>query len=200
VAALVGAAAFSTAVAMGPIAGPATAPMSGRPVPPESCMSCERTADWRSCHQTALSLAMEREWPRAIAVEESVHRMQPRNAEVAAVLARMYQEGTRNTVRAFELYHEALGISSGYPPALLGLGTMMQDLGSLDVAARYFERGARERPDEPQFKVRLAEVLVKAGRDEEARPIVREIVERWPDSREAESARRLVPATALARP
>ena len=112
----------------------------------------------------------------------------------------MYQEGTRNTVRAFELYHEALGISSGYPPALLGLGTMMQDLGSLDVAARYFERGARERPDEPQFKVRLAEVLVKAGRDEEARPIVREIVERWPDSREAESARRLVPATALARP
>ena len=81
-AALVGAAAFSTAVAMGPMAGPATAPMSGRPVPPESCMSCERTADWRSCHQTALSLAMEREWPRAIAVEESVHRMQPRNAEV----------------------------------------------------------------------------------------------------------------------
>src|SRR2546428_8406446 len=196
VAALAGGAAFSIAAAMGgPMAGPAGASMSGHPVPPESCLSCGRAADWKSCHQTALSLAMEREWPRAIAVEESVHRMQPRNGEVAAVLARMYQEGTRNTVRAFELYHEALGISSGYPPALLGLGTMMQDLGSLDVAARYFERGARERPDEAQFKVRLAEVLVKAGRDEEARPIVREIVERWPGSREAESARRLVPAT-----
>ncbi len=194
------AAAFSIAAAMGPMAGPAGAPRAERPVPPESCLACARAADWNACHETALSLAMGRDWPRAIAIEEAVHRTRPGNAEVAAVLARMYQEGTRNTARAFELYHEALSVSPGYPPALLGLGTMMQDAGSLDVAARYFERGARERPDEPQFKVRLAEVLVKVGRDEEARPILREIVERWPGSREAEAARRLMPATALARP
>src|SRR5882762_10319226 len=156
-------------------AGGAT--QADRQVSPESCLACERAANWRACHQAALTLAMEREWTRAIAVEEAVRRMQPGNAEVAAVLARMYQEGTRNRARAFELYHEALGSSPGYPPALLGLGTMMQDLGSLDVAARYFERGTRERPDEPQFKVRLADVLVKAGREEEARPILSEIVE-----------------------
>jgi tetratricopeptide (TPR) repeat protein len=200
VAAFLCAAAFSTANAMGPLAGPAGATQADRQVSPESCLACERAADWRACHQAALTLAMEREWTRAIAVEEAVRRMQPGNAEVAAVLARMYQEGTRNTARVFELYHEALGSSPGYPPALLGLGTMMQDLGSLDVAARYFERGARERPDEPQFKVRLADVLVKAGREEEARPILREIVERWPGSREAETAKRLMPATSLARP
>jgi len=200
VAALVGAAVISNAAAMGPLAGPAGATQTGRPVSPESCLTCERAADWKGCHEAALALAMERDWARAIAVEEAVRRMQPGNAEVAAVLARMYQEGSRNKARAFELYHEALSLSSGYPPALLGLGTMMQDLGSLDVAARYFERGAREKPDEPQFKVRLAEVLVKAGRDEEARPILREIVERWPGSHEAESARRLMPSTALARP
>ena len=198
--ALVGVATLSNAAAMGPLAGPSGVTQPERAVTPESCLACERAADWQGCHRAALALAMEREWTRAIAVEEAVHRMQPANAEVAAVLARMYQEGTRNTARAFELYHEALGLSSGYPPALLGLGTMMQDLGSLDVAVRYFERGARERPDEPQFKVRLAEVLVKAGRDDEARPILREIVERWPDSREAESAKKLMPATALARP
>jgi TolA-binding protein len=188
------------ASAMGALAGPAGATQTERLVSPESCLACERAADWQACHRVALSLAMEREWARAIAVEEVVRRLQPGNAEVAAVLARMYQEGTRNTARAFELYHEALSLSSGYPPALLGLGTMMQDLGSLDVAARYFERGVREKPDEPQFKVRLAEVLVKSGRDDEARPILREIVERWPDSREAESAKRLMPSTALARP
>ena len=200
VTALVGAAAFSMAAAIGPMAGPAGATQAERLVSPESCLACERAADWKACHQTALTLAMSRDWPRAIAVEESVRRMQPKNAEVSAVLARMYQEGTRNTIRAFELYHEALGLSPGYPPALLGLGTMMQDLGGLDVAARYFQRGVRERPDEPQFKIRLAEVLVKAGRGEEARPVLREIVERWPESREAESAKRLMPATALARP
>jgi len=200
VVALLCAAAFSTAAAIGPLSGPAGASQADRQVSPESCLACERAADWRACHQAALALAMEREWTRAIAVEEAVRRMQPGNAEVAAVLARMYQEGTRNRARAFELYHEALGSSPGYPPALLGLGTMMQDLGSLDVAARYFERGARERPDEPQFKIRLADVLVKAGREEEARPILTEIVERWPGSREAETAKRLMPATSLARP
>jgi len=194
------AAAVSIASAFGPMAGPGGASQAARPVSPESCLGCVRSADWNACHQTALSLAMGRDWPRAIAIEEGVHRAQPGNAEVAAALARMYQEGTRNPARAFELYHEALAVSSGYPPALLGLGTMMQDAGSLEVAARYFERGARERPDQPQFKVRLAEILVKVGRDEEARPILREIVERWPGSREAESAKRLMPATALARP
>lgn len=199
-AAFVGAAVLAHAASLGPLSGPSGSTQSERTVSPESCIACERASDWQACHKTALSLAMDHDWTRAIAVEEAVHRMQPANAEVAAVLARMYQEGTRETRRAFELYHEALGLSSGYAPALLGLGTMMQDLGSLDVAARYFERGAREKPDEPQFKVRLAEVLVKAGRDDEARPILREIVERWPDSREADAAKRLMPATALARP
>jgi len=185
---------------MGPMAGPAGASPSQEKVSPDSCMACGRATDWRACHETALAMAMERDWSRAIAIEEGVRRAQPKNAEVAAVLARMYQEGTRNLPRAFELYHEALSISPGYPPALLGLGTMMQDAGSLDVAVRYFERGAKETPDEPLFKVRLAEALVKVGREVEARPILDEIVERWPGSREAEAARRLIPTTALARP
>ncbi len=200
VVALLSVAAVSITTAMGPMAGPAGAAPSRNLVTPKSCLACARAADWRACHETALKMAMERDWTRAVAIEEAVRRAHPGSAEVAAVLARMYQEGTRNTARAFELYHEALSISPGYPPALLGLGTMMQDAGSLDVATLYFERGVRERPDEPQFKVRLAGVLVKVGRDEEARPILDEIVQRWPGSREAEAAKRLMPTTALARP
>jgi tetratricopeptide (TPR) repeat protein len=197
-AALVGLAAVSLCAAMNP--GAAGAPATTPRVSPESCLACVRAADWKACHETALSLAMEHEWSRAIAIEESVHRAQPRNAEVAAVLARLYQEGSRGTARAFELYHEALSIAPGYPPAILGLGTMMQDLGSLDVAGRYFRRGAQEKPDEPLFKARLAEVLVRSGHEEEARPLLDEIVERWPGSREAEQAKRLMPNTSLARP
>jgi Flp pilus assembly protein TadD len=188
------------AAAMGPMAGTESVPGMGPAVSPESCLACTRAFDPMACHRTALSLAAGREWKRAIAVEEAVHRALPGNAEVAAVLARMYQEGTRNTPRAFELYHEALASWPGYPPALLGLGAMMEKSGDLNVAARYFERGARERPDEPQFKVRLASALVQAGREEQARPILDEIVQRWPDSREAEAARKMMPTTALAKP
>ena len=193
-------AAASPCLAMGPMAGPAGRTPAQHHVSPESCVACARAMDWEACHQTALGLADEREFTRAIAVEEGVHRNRPYNAEVDAVLARLYQEGTRQPARAFELYHEALSIVPGYPPALLGLGTMMQDSGSLDVAQMYFARGVKERPDEPKFKVRLAEVLVKAGRDSEARPILDEVVQRWPGSREAEDAKRMMPVTALARP
>ena len=48
--------------------------------------------------------------------------------------------------------------------------------------------------------VRLASALVQAGREEQARPILDEIVQRWPDSREAEAARKMMPITALAKP
>ncbi len=199
-AALVPATVARPAAAMGPMAGTERVPGTEPTVSPESCVACMRASDPMACHRTALSLATGRDWARAIAVEEAVHRALPGNAEVAAVLARMYQDGTRNTPRAIELYHEALAAWPGYPPALLGLGAMMEKSGDLHVAALYFERGGRERPDEPQFKVRLASVLVKSGRDDQARPILDEIVERWPGSREAEAARKLMPTTALAKP
>lgn len=198
--ALVPAMAARPAAAMGPMAGTERLPGTEMTVSPESCLACVRASDPMACHKTALFLANGRDWARAIAVEEAVHGALPGNAEVAAVLARMYQDGTRNTPRAIELYHEALAAWPGYPPALLGLGAMMEKSGDLPVAARYFERGARERPDEPQFKVRLASVLVKSGREAQARPILDEIVERWPGSREAEAARKMIPTTALAKP
>jgi len=188
------------AAAMGPMAGTVRVAEMGRLASPESCLACARASEAAACHRTALSLALAHDWERAIAIEENVHRARPADAEIAAVLARMYQEGVHNTSRAVELYHEALGLSPGYPPALLGLGVMMVEVGDMAVAARYFQRGARERPDEPQFKAHLAEVLVKSGRDEEARPILNEIVARWPGSKEADAARRMMPNTALARP
>ncbi len=188
------------AAAMGPMAGTVRVAEMGRLVSPESCLACGRAADPAACHRTALSLAISHDWEKAIAIEENVHKARPTDAEIAAVLARMYQEGAHNTPRAVELYHEALGLSPGYPPALLGLGVMMVEVGDMGVAALYFRRGTRERPDEPQFKARLAEVLVKSGRDEEARPILNEIIARWPGSKEADAARRMMPNTALARP
>jgi Flp pilus assembly protein TadD len=178
-------------VPAGALAGPASA---------ESCTACFRASVPLECHQVAMGLAMGRDYARAIAIEEQVRAAVPDDPEVAAALAKMYRDGTRNVARAVEMYHMALYLRPGYPPALVGLGTIMQDTGQTEVAARYFQRAARENPSEPLFKIRLAETLVRLGRESEADPILREIVQRWPGTPEAESARTLMPRTALAKP
>ena len=165
-----------------------------------SCAACYRTSDPLACHEIAVDLAGRRSYDKAIAIEEHVHERLPRNAEVAAALARMHQLGTKNSARAIALYHAALGASPGYPPALLGLGQIMEDAGELEIATRYFDRGARERPDMAVFKVRLADLLIKTGRHGEAQPVLQEIVDRWPGSTEAESARKMMSHATLARP
>ena len=181
------------------LAAPATLG-DAAPTSVEGCLACAEPCDPAPCHQLALDLAAGGDYDRAIAIEEIVHARQPDNAQVAAALARMHHLGRKNTVRAIALYHAALGASSGYPPALFGLGTIMREKGEIEIAARYFARGVRERPDMPLFRVRLAEVLVDAGRGGEARPLLEEIVRTWPDSDEARAARRLMSRTALATP
>ena len=175
-------------------------PPIAAPAGPQSCDACFRASDPLECHQVAIALAMGREYGLAIAIEERVHAAAPGDAEVAAALAKMYRDGTRNVARAVEMYHTALHARPGYPPALMGLGTIMQDTGQTDLAVRYYQRAARENPAEPLFKIRLAETLVLAGRESDADPILKEIVQRWPGTPEAESARNLMPRTALAKP
>jgi len=165
----------------------------------ESCMACSESCDLKACHAIAIELATARDYGRAIAIEEMVRARDTANPEVAAALAKMYDAGRRDVVNALRLYHEALYAAPGYPPALLGLGTLMKERGELAIAERYFERGARENPGQPLFKVRLAEVMIETGRSEKAQPILEQIVAEWPDSGEAGAARRLMNRTALAR-
>jgi Flp pilus assembly protein TadD len=166
----------------------------------DSCLACLRASDPGECHQVALDLAQMRDWKRAIAIEEQIHERQPADAGVAASLARMYHLGTPNSARAIALYHAALHATSGYPPALLGLGELMEQKGETDLAVRYYARAVRERPDDPLFKVRLAGALLQEGREGEAQPLLEEVVKRWPGSDEAASAHRFLTRTALARP
>ena len=178
---------------LGPFASPARPSI-------DSCMACTASSDLEGCHELAMKLASKHDHARAIVIEERIHRLQPDNPEVAAVLARMHHVGRKDTVRAIALYHAALGASSGYAPALFGLGAIMEEKGELAIAERYYSRGAREHPDMVAFKVRLAEILVGVGRDAEAQPVLDEIIARWPGSEEAHHARRLMARTALARP
>ena len=176
----------------------------GAPAPPlptvQSCMACTASSDLEACHHLALELAASGDFKRAIPIEERVHAHQPGNAQVSAALARMHHSGRKDTVRAIALYHAALGSVSGYPPALFGLGTIMREKGEIEIATRYFARGVRERPDMPLFRVRLAETLIESGRGNEARPLLREVIARWPRTDEARTARKLMPRTALATP
>jgi len=167
---------------------------------PVSCSACLRASDPGECHRVATDLAARQDFKRAIAIEEQILTLQPRNAEVAASLARMYDEGLHDSPRAIALYHEALHAVSGYPPALLGLGGIMEAKGEMQIAARYYARAVKENPDVALFKIRLADTLMRGGREPEARPLLNEIVARWPGSREADSARQMMSRTALAQP
>ena len=167
---------------------------------PESCLACAESTEAEVCHRIAIEMAAMRDFGRAIAIEERVLALRPGDFEVAAALANMHRIGSRDTVRAIKLYHEALFAAPGYPPALLGLGEIMKDKGELLIAERYFARGARENPGLPLFNVRLAEVLVESGRARQAQPILDEVIARWPGSGEAEAARKLMSRTSLARP
>lgn len=152
------------------------------------------------CHRVALDLAASRDHDRAIAVLSRLFEREPLNAEVATSLAREQETGRKDVVQALRMYHEALYAAPGYPAALLGLGTHWRGRGESLIAERYFARGARENPDQPVFKVRLAEVMMEGGRPAEAAPILQDVVARWPASGEAEDARRLLSRTNLARP
>ena len=175
------------------------APPAGSPTP-ESCAAAKPESKLMECHKAAVGLASLHEYAQAIAIEERVQERLPMNAEVAASLARMYELGTTNTARAIALYHAALHATSGYPPALLGLGSIMEHKGEMDIAARYYGRAVRENPERPLFKVRLAEVLVQSGRETEAQPLLQEVVKKWPGSDEAASASKLMSRTVLAKP
>ncbi len=178
---------------------PAVAAQVAPPANADSCSACLRASNLGECHLVAVQLAQTGRMARAIAIESHIRERQPENAEVAAALGRMYHMA-KNPPRAIEAYHASLFATSGYPPALIGLGTIMEEQGETAIAARYFGRAVRENPEEPMFKVHLARVLVQEGRDQEARPVLEEIVRRWPGSREAASAEKLMSRTTLARP
>ena len=169
------------------------------PADPASCMACLRAFDIVACHEAAFELETRGRVHDAIALETMIHERSPNNPEFSTALGRMYYR-VHNTPRAIEMYHTALSVSSGYPPALVGLGAVMQDQGETEIAVRYFGRAARENPDVPLYKIRLAEALVQGGREQDAQPVLMEIVERWPDSSEAGSAQRMMSRTALAKP
>lgn len=179
--------------ALGPFAQPSRPSV-------ESCLVCTESSDLEGCHRVAMELSERNDYLGAIVIEERIHALRPDDPEVAAALARMHHVGRRDTVRAIALYHAALGAQAGYAPALFGLGTIFEEKGDMKIAEGYYSRGSREHPNMVAFKVRLAGVLVDAGRDLEAQPVIDEIIARWPGSDEAHQARLLMDRTSLARP
>jgi tetratricopeptide (TPR) repeat protein len=156
--------------------------------------------DVKGCHALALDLAARQDLEGAIAVESRLFEREPANPEIAATLGRFLITGRKDVISSVRLYHEALGASPGYPPALLGLGTVFKDRGEMAIAERYFARGMRENPTLPLFRVRLAEVMVETGRPGEAAPLLQDVIAACPTCGEADDARRILSRTNLARP
>jgi predicted Zn-dependent protease len=171
------------------------------PTAPPTVQACSQSVpDVKACHTLALDLAERQDLNGAIAIESRLFERDPANPEIAATLGRFMMTGRKDVVSSVRLYHEALGAAPGYPPALLGLGTLFKDRGEMAIAERYFTRGMRENPTLPLFRVRLAEVMVETGRAGEAAPLLKDVIASCPTCGEADDARRLLSRTNLARP
>ncbi|MFQ5876660.1 MAG: tetratricopeptide repeat protein [Acidobacteriota bacterium] len=179
----------------------AESPSAGAPggADPQACRACLRAFDLDACHRAAVDLAARGRLDQALVLESMVQQRDPGNPEFAAALGAMFH-GARDLPRSIEMYHTALAVSSGYPKALIGLGAIMHERGESEIAARYYGRAVRENPGVPAYKIALAEVLVEGGRLRDARPLLMEVVKRWPESREAALAQRMMSRTALAGP
>ena len=110
--------------ALGPFAEPSKPSV-------ESCMACTASSDLEACHRLAMALTARNDHRSAIVIEERIHALRPDDPEVAAALARMHHVGRKDSVRAIALYHAALGMESGYAPALFGLGNIVEEKGDL---------------------------------------------------------------------
>jgi predicted Zn-dependent protease len=176
------------------------------PTTPTTVQACAQPVsqaqapDVKSCHALAVDLAERQDLDGAISVESRLFEREPSNPEVAATLGRFMMTGRRDVVSSVRLYHEALGASPGYPPALLGLGTLFKDRGEMAIAERYFARGAKENPTLPLFRVRLAEVMIETGRPGEAASLLQDVIAACPNCGEADDARRILSRTNLAKP
>ncbi len=143
-----------------------------------AAMAAVRLAAWRGAPADALARARE------------AAAMNPGDAFLERMLQAMEQEAAIHLRRgdfagAARRYADILGIVPERPAALYGAAMADRALGRAESAWLHLVRAVAAAPEEPLFRLALAEVLWEQGREEEAIRQYRLLAERAPDNAEA---------------
>jgi tetratricopeptide (TPR) repeat protein len=104
---------------------------------------------------------------RAAAAAESLIALYPREPEAFLFRGQMYEQ-EKNLAAAVSMYERAVAADTGFALGVMSLGYAYSNLGEQDKAVSYMQRYIRMAPDAADPRASYADILVRAGRYDEA--------------------------------
>lgn len=117
---------------------------------------------------------------QAASTADSIIDRYPRLREAYLVRGQIF-ELNKNSESAIKMYQRAVDLDSTYAPAVMSLGYAFSGLGDVDKASTYMERYIRLLPKEADPRASYGDVLMRAGRYDEALEQYRKSLEAKPD-------------------
>jgi tetratricopeptide (TPR) repeat protein len=124
---------------------------------------------------------LEFENERAASTADSLIRLYPDEKEAYLFRGALYEELDKNYDAALGCYGKAVGADSGYAQAVMSLGYAYSTLGNQQKAVELMQRYIRLAPDAADPRASYADLLVRAGRYDEALEQYRKALELKPD-------------------
>ena len=118
---------------------------------------------------------------RAGATADSLIRLYPDEKEAYLFRGALYEEVDKNYDAALGCYTKAVSEDSGYAQAVMSLGYAYSTLGDQEKAVALMQRYIRLAPDAADPRASYADLLVRAGRYDEALLQYRKALELKPD-------------------
>jgi tetratricopeptide (TPR) repeat protein len=118
---------------------------------------------------------------RAAATADSLIRLYPDEKEAYLFRGALYEELDKNYDAALGCYGKAVGADSGYAQAVMSLGYAYSTLGDQQKGVELMQRYIRLAPDAADPRASYADLLVRAGRYDEALEQYRKALELKPD-------------------
>jgi tetratricopeptide (TPR) repeat protein len=103
----------------------------------------------------------------AARVADSLIALYPEEAEVYMIRGQIYEQG-RNVKAALEMYRRSLEADTGFSQAVMSIGYAYSTLGNQEKAVDYMQRYIRMAPDAADPRASYADLLVRAGRYQDA--------------------------------
>ena len=165
---------------------PPTAEINARNVPPyagEAMLYYPKSLPQTAGNSTALAIAQVQSNPAEAfrRLEQATANYRPENPEIAAEIGRAFLMLSQ-PAKAMDWYRLALAGSPGRWSYLAGLGNAQQAAGRPDLAADSFARASALAPWETDVLFSLGQSYAKLGKFEDAIRVLRQAVERNPES------------------